>query len=419
MENSDLGPLFNEEAQRIILAHYGLDEDFLGVTEDAETPVAPGVPYFTDETRMPIPEKSYFQELLDQPIPLANRIAHFVPYLDIEALPPGTVNSEYTIAEQIGSTPSWVRGKALEIGLEVLSEEVDQNGAPYSVYDSPALELLREEWWWHSETRTLGELVQLKEFERLLGKTEDWAMKYAHELGVMVEYVPSKSGGRARVLPRTALHQLRHIILMFLPQQDWYTEHELSVESGHDARWLVAHLGRVGVNAELRWSDLTGKLLNFYPPESPSVIQEIEASRPKSAGNWLSAVGIAHKVDMTYEWTTARLREIQDPTAEMRLNDFNVPKLHYSPQTIARVEALAIEAKSVSEAGDWYSVSGLARVVGMSEPWVRRRLPFLVCTPERRRDPDYRIFMYYPPDAIGELKRMQGIKLSDLRTGNF
>lgn len=376
-------------------------------------------PYFTDETLMPMPDKSYFQELLDQPVPLESRTAHLVAYIDIDAIPVGEVNSEYFIARQIDSNPRWVRNKAAEIGLEVLNKGVDQSGVKYNVYDSPALELLREEWWWHNETCALDEEVMVKEFERLLGKTEEWAVKYAYELGFVVNYVPSPSGGRARMLPRTALGQLRHIILMFPPQQDWYTEFELSRVSGHDDRWLATHLGRVGVNTRPRWSDLTGKLLDFYPPESPDVIRTIEANQPKRAGNWLTAAGIARKIDMSDEWTTARLREGQDPTAETRLDDDNVSRLHYSPKTIARIEKLAAKVRSIPEISDWYTVSGLARQLGVKESWVRRRLPFLKSIPEPRRDSAYRVFACYPPEAIDELEKMRDMKLSDMRTSNL
>ena len=368
---------------------------------------------------MPIPDKSHFQELLDQPVSLESRIVHLVAYIDIDEIPVGEVNSEYFIARQLDSNTRWVRSKAKEIGLKVLNKGIDQSGVEYNVYDSPALELLREEWWWRNETCVLDKEVMVKEFERLLGKTEKWVVKYAYELGVVVNYVPSPSGGKARMLPRTVLHQLRHIILMFPPQQDWYTEFELSQVSGHDDRWLATHLGRVGIHALPRWSDLTGKLLNFYPPESPDVIRAIEANQPRRAGNWLTAAGVARKIDMSDEWTTTRLRELQDPTAEIRLNDYNVPKLHYSPKTIARVEKLAVEIRNIPEINDWHTVSGLARQLDVKEPWVRRRLPFLKSIPEPRRDPSYRIFNCYPPGAITELEKMRNSKFSDVQIGNF
>ncbi len=412
MEKPNVGQRLIPDEQRIISIYFG--------TDAALSPVAngtglPEIQRFGKDTLMPMPEKSYFQELLDQPAPLENRIAHLIAYVDVDPLPEGEINSEYFIAKQIGSTPKWVNRKAQEISLVSSNSEFDQNNEMVDVYDSPALELLREEWRWHNETCDLDDYIKLSEFARLLGKPEDWAIKYAHELGVSVRYVLAPSGRKTRFLPRILLHQLRHIILTFPPQGDWYTEFELKKETGHDGRWLVSQLGRVGITTSLRWSDLTGKLLKFFPPESPDAVQNIESNLPKHAGNWLTGPEIARKIGMGEEWTNTRLREMVDPIAEDRLNVGNIIKLHYSPETIARVEQKAIEVMGIPEVGDWYNVSQLARGLVVNEPWVRRRLPFLGSTPEPRRDSVGHIRMHYPPEALEELRQMQGINLSDLR----
>lgn len=419
MENSSDGLLFDEKARRIILAYYGMGNDPYSESVSLEAPKVTQEPYFTDETLLPMPEKTYAQELLDQPVPLASRIAHLVSYIDIETHTHGELNTEYYIGKQIGAPVSWVKKRALEIGLEVVPSNFDPDDIPHNVYPSPSLELLREELRWDHEIAKLDAEVKVGEFARLLGKTEEWSMKYASELGFLVNYVPSESGGRARMLPRVALGQLRHLILMFPPQEDWLTENEVSMVTGREPEWLTTHLGRVGIITQQRWSNLTGKLLHFYPPETEEAYLRMKRELPPPAGNWLSATGIARKIAMTDEWTTARLREINDSTAETRLNDINVPRLHYSPATVAVVEHIAETAKAVPEIGDWYSISGLSRAINMSDSWVARRLPYIASSPQLRRDSTYRVFAHYPPEALDELRQIQHVKLSDLRAGNL
>ena len=419
MENSSDGLLFDEKARRIILAHYGIQNDPYDDLDSREVSEVTQEPYFTNETLMPMPEKSYAQELLDQPVPLASRIAHLVSYIDIEPSTHGELNTEYSIAKQIGAPVSWVKKRAIEIGIESTPSHFDPDDIPHNIYPSPSLELLREELRWHREIAELDTEVKVGEFGRLLGKTEEWSMKYASELGFVVNYVPSESGGRARMLPRVALGQLRHLILMFPPQDDWLTENEVSLVTGREPEWLASHLGRVGIMTQQRWSSLTGKLLHFYPPDTEEAYLRMKSELPQPAGNWLSAAGIARKLAMTDEWTSARLREINDSTAETRLNDINVPRLHYSPATVAIVEHIAEMAKGVPEIEDWYSVSSLSRAINMSDSWVARRLSYIASVPQLRRDSAYRIFAHYPPEALDELRQIQHVKLSDLRAGNL
>lgn len=403
------------DGQRPVSIYLNTDEALFSVNEGKGSTE---VKRFGKDTLMPMPDKSYFQELINQPVPLENRIAHLIAYVDIDPLPEGEINSDYFIAKQIGSTEKWVKQKAQEIGLLPSNSELNQNNEKVNVYDSPALELLREEWRWFTETRDLDDYIKLSVFERLLCKDEDWAIRCAHELGVSVRYILPPSGRKTRFLPRTLLHQLRHIILMFPPQGDWYTEFELIKETGRGGKWLVNHLGQVGISASLRWSDLTGKLLKFFPPESPDAVKTIESNLPKPAGNWLTGPAVARKIGMREEWTFTRLREMDNFVSENRLNDGAIIKLHYSPETIARVEQKAIAVMSVPEAGDWYRVRDLKRELGVSDSWVRRRLPFLTCIPEQRRNFVDRIFTHYPPEALEELRIMKGISLSDLQARN-
>jgi len=419
MENSSDGLLFDEKARKIILSYYGVHNDPSDDFASREEPKVTQEPYFTNETLMPMPDKTYAQELLDQPVPLASRIAHLVSYIDIETYTNGELNTEYYIAKQIGAPVGWVKKRALEIGIEATPSHFDPDDIPHSIYPSPSLELLREEFRWHGEIARLDAEVKIGEFERLLGKTEEWSMKYAGELGFVVHYVPSESGGRARLLPRAALGQLRHLILMFPPQEDWLTENEVSIVTGREPEWLMTNLGRVGIMTQQRWSNLTGKLLHFYPPDTEEAYLRMKSDLPQPAGNWLSVTGIARKLGMTYEWTSARLREINDSTAETRLNDINVPRLHYSPATIATVEHMAERVKGVPEIGDWYSISALSQAIDMSDSWVERRLPYIASVPELRRNAACRVFMHYPPEALDELRQIQRVKLSDLRAGSF
>lgn len=419
MEKFGTGLLFDENAQEIIPASYSGDKDPYDSSQSSKEFTLDEEVLFTSETLMPMPEKTYCQELLDQPIPLSSRIEHLVTYVDVDTFTDGALNTEYYIANSIGSTARWVRKQALEIGIEATSVGIDPDGREQTIYPSPSLELLREEWRWHNEVKDLGAEVLVGDFERLLGKTEKWAIKYALELGFEMRYLPSQSSSRTRVLPYAALDQLRHLILMFPPQGGWLTADEVGEFSGRESPWLATHLGRVGITAERRWSSLTGRLIYFYPPNSKEALDRIKEELPQPAGDWLSALGIVRKIGMTEEWTFRRLHELNDTTAETRLNDINVPRLHYSPVTVAIIEQMANEAKAVPEIEDWYNISALSRAIGRGDAWVRRRLPYITSMPELRRDSTYCARMCYPPEALNELLKIQDIKLSDLRADSL
>lgn len=351
---------------------------------------------FSDETRMPIPEKSHAQELLETPIPLENRIAHLIPYIE----PTAELLSSHAIAKRIGAEEYWVSSVAKRIGIELLPNDSGEGAA--LLYPPLSLELLEEEWQWHVSYEALAENLSTSAIAEFMAKTSYWVTKYAQELGFLFTVEESSYGSRSYSYPKQVIPQLRHIILSHPPAGDWYTLSELEEFTGHKRTWISNNLGKVGVESEQRWLALAGRLSPHFPPNTPEIIQAIADKTPLPAGNWLNVETMARQLSKTRDWVNKRIEPFKE-SGEIRIGDNGNPRMHYPPEIYAALE-VARELQPV-QAGDWMTTNAIAQKLSRSYEWVSRRIETYAESSEIRIDSTGTFKTHYSPEVVEALRQ--------------
>jgi len=318
---------------------------------------------FSDETRMPIPEKSYAQELLETPIPLENRIAHLIPYIE----PTAELLSSHAIAKRIGAEEYWVSSVAKRIGIELLPNDSGEGAA--QLYPPLSLELLDEEWRWQQAYEALDEKISLYKVSQFLARPRQWIADKSAELGVFPEYI--QEGRPTFLYEKTIILALRHLILIVPPQGDWHSVADLEELTGVPETRIRTLIAKQAIQSQMRWSYSTARELPHFPPESRETVERERDARPEPAGEWDTVVGAARALSKSPDWVRSRI----GPEYEKKelLDDSGKPAIHYK----GLVDGLRDEAKKIEsypEAGHFVTLSRLASIVGRSKNWTADRL---------------------------------------------
>lgn len=361
------------------------------------------VPIFNEATRMPLPEYSYAQELLTIPIPLENRIAHLIPYIE----PVATTHTQYSIAITIGAPVRWVARTAERIGIMPLSGD---GGSEKSVcqYRSPALEVLQEEWEWYQAYNELDDQLTETAIAQFVARSPQWVRKTAYELEVYPGRAV-KSGRERLTYKKTLIPQLRHILLVFPPAQDWCTKQELIELTGKSWPWIERQLQDADIKIMKRRSEITGSVHEYSAPESREFLvaqarlDETKRAEPiieapakaEVLERGLALIAVAKMVGRSWAWVESRLpyvgvdsREGTDRTSDI-----------LDEEIATRLKKLAEE-----EAADTrLSVAAIAKILGHRPPWVRARLPFTTIMPEEKRENTY---VVYKSEVVDQLRTL-------------
>lgn len=408
-----------------------------------------------DETRMPLPERTYTQELLDIPIPLENRLAHLIPFIE----PIAGVHTQYAIANKTGANPDWVVRTAEQIGITSVSEGIDDEDR-LRRYASPALELLQEEWDWYQAYKELDDQLTETAVARFIAKSPQWVRKNAHELEVYLNE-DSVVAGRVRLTyKKTIIPQLRHLLLIFPPAEDWCTKQDLIELSGKGWPWIDKQLKKVGIVVQTRRSELSGSVNELIAPEAREYLTEIKAGLPDPAGNNLTIEGISVKIGRSAHWVIPRMPLGYESMGKYKIDDKGRVGLHYPPKIWQQLEllsrseeadsrlALSALAKRIDKSPQWtesripytsfvveetgyrspvrfddglvdelkaiieeensdtrLSVSEIANIIGHTAHWVRGRLPYTTISPEEKRGKNYEV---YKQEVVEQLRALPG-----------
>jgi hypothetical protein len=352
---------------------------------------------FSEATRMPMPERSYMQELLEMEIPLAHRIAHLIPYVEQTA----ELLSAHAIAQRIGADDAWVRKIAKRIGIKTTSD-LNQYGVETEFYPPLSLELLEEEWLWYQSYQELDEYVSTYRVGEFVARGIPWVKRMASELNVYAVYKRINTGRMAFAYPKTLIPQLRHIILMILPEEDTYSLGDLSRLTGEDEDWIKNRLSEKGVEPERRTASKDNRIMNRYLSSSLKVVIDAIVERPAPAGEWLTEFDIAKKLSKSEDWVHIRLKKY---TSDAVLKQSNSGKsiLHYPPYVFDELKLEAEKVEAYPDAGDYLTLKGLARAVGKSTLWVVHRLPYIDVVSEIRLNKVKRPLDHYPPKTVNAL----------------
>lgn len=367
-------------------------EDIINLNDGYAYDVAP----LGDETLLPFPDKTETQELLELPISLESRIAHLSSYNESSLEP----HSEAQIRASIGAPERWVNRTAEHIGLQTASRLNTKNHLPETVYISPGLELLAEEFQWHTKYAQLDDKISEHVIELLVNRDPVWIRAMAEELEIYPDLIQDAPQHFKRLYPKKLATQLRHIILLYPPAHSELTVHTLAQKYSAKWDWVKRRLDKSGFTPKQMWSPHTHELLYYYPVECDDFIGQAVVEKAPPAGDWLTAHGIAKKLSRTFDWVTQRLIAYKE-TSEMRLDDRGAEAPHYPPEVVAILEQEANAENAYPDAGTFLALTALAKSINRSPLWVQNRLPYTDISPELRwntQPRQRRLREYYDPE---------------------
>jgi hypothetical protein len=366
---------------------------------------------FSDATRMPMPERSYAQEQLDIPIPLENRIAHLIPYIE----PISELLGAHAIGRRIGAEVSWVKRTAERIGIKpIVSDD-----SVTSVYPVLTLELLEEEWQWYQAYETLDDRLSTYAISMFLAKSKKWVTYRANELGIFPKHERAVTGHMAYTYPKTIIPQLRHLILITPPEEDGYTDGELSRLTGQDEKWIQSRLFEAGILATQRQAYGSGRIFRFYPNESLAHIKALAAER-KPAGEWLTAKAMALRLRRSEGWVKRRLGDYVH-LAELRQDDTGKSVLHYPPIVFEALKSDSEVGADLPRSDTRLALTALAASINKKPSWVQNRLRFVDASTDERLNSNNQAYNYYDeslgatllalPEDILDIERKEASQL--------
>lgn len=250
-------------------------------------------------TRMEMPDMSYEQELIATPVPFANRVAflsdYVKPYAKAETI------------EHIAKALDVPVGRAVRMAEEVgASVYQDTNGEKR--YEHFTREVIEEELEWQQLYDELDAFVTANDIAYHLAKSRKWVQEHLYGAGIYPESRIGPAGRVVSMYPKIALPMMRTILLHVPPADDWYTTTEVETLLGHTKEWIDAMVAKYDLEVEQRLSALSYRSTPHYPEHTLKVLQEISQDI-QPAGNWLTKQQIAEGIGKSVSWVAVRLLE--------------------------------------------------------------------------------------------------------------
>lgn len=345
---------------------------------------------------LPIPDRSYTQELLETPVPLANRIELLSAYV----LQTAKIHTLGQLVKKLDITPKAVHELSEELGIEF--KEGPDGAEEYPLF---TYELLQEELAWGEIIAEQDDYVSVEMTSRIIGRDVRWVKHRANELAVFPSYQMTATKRMSLAYPKSLIAQLRHVMLHTPPAGEWSSIAELAEEVERDRDWVVKRLQDAGIESQERIGRLNHNSNPHYPPAASEYLFECLQAENNVAGSWVTAAYIEHSIGRTNQWVSARLT-VYDQVKELRLDDNMKRTWHYPPEVLKALKAESEQEMAVQAAEEFMTVKALAQKLGRSVLWVRNRVAEIEATPEIRRNRSNRAYEYYSPDVLEELTRI-------------
>ncbi len=304
------------------------------------------------------------------------------------------------LADRIGANTRWIHRLVNELGIDAVKIEYD--GRLASCYPPFALPILKDEFEWRREIADLPAYLTVAEIAERLGRSWGWTIETLVRLGIETDAYDRRNSRVSRLYSKGVLKRLRQELLSVPLDDGFYNLHQLEEATGEERQWIERRLAEAGLEPELRRSGLTGKLHQYYPPFSQELIRGLSVERPGPGGRWLTADSLTLKLGKSYNWLSRRL-SLFEHLAEKRLDDQQVPRLHYPPVVAALLKQEIASLSEYQPAGDYLTFSDIARTTGRSKLWVKNRLARLDIKPEQRLDKKGKVRNLYPPVVLETL----------------
>jgi hypothetical protein len=173
--------------------------------------------------------------------------------------------------------------------------------------------------------------------------------------------------------------------------------------TGHDRDWVLNRLAQTPIRPEIRRQAATGREFPHYPPDTFAVLEEAMETVSPPAGDWLTMHAIAQTLGRSGNWVSRRLEENWLFTAEPRLDDMGVERIHYPPSTVQALQDELMELKGYEDVGDWATKSTLAAKLGMHAVTLTKVMRQIEVESEMRLDLKGRPKLHFSPETQARL----------------
>ena len=344
------------------------------------------------ETRIPLPEMSYEQELLNTPVPFENRVEFLSDYvrLDVKRKP------AKDIAVNLGISIEQVISYAQIVGAEQSHDD--------TVYDMYTEEVIADELAWEVSFSELDAYLSSKRISQYLGRGVHWVEQQAYGLGVYPIERLMPSGRKARAYPKGTAWMLRHIMFHTPPANDMYSIEEARKLVGKSRDWIEKQVESRNLPFSWRMSAVNHDISRHITGLVLEELQKLVRGLAPPAGNWMTDQRIASLLERDEDWVTLRANKM--PHASKRLlDDSQVERLHRSPEVFLALKRESEENRKIPfVTPDVLSVKALAKRLGRSERWVRNRSTLIKDFAQDRRTLQGRPGVFYSENAINILE---------------
>ena len=258
------------------------------------------------------------------------------------------------------------------------------------VYPPITYQLVKEEYLWRQKYELLDARITPSEMSEILDRDYRYVTKEALSLGYHI---------RKNKFSKAALSAIRDKELSIPFDEGWYTLRALAVEADKDREWVKNRLDGLGIVPEKRRSLSSGIALNYYPPESLAYIKNCTKEIPEYGEDWYTHNRICEETGKSGHWVSSRLKAYIG-TAEMRLDDMRVGRLHYPKYVFQYLLIEAEKTVAASGSGDWLTIKEVAERIGINEKSAKRKLDTLGFVPERRKTNTGKTVYHYNPSEI-------------------
>lgn len=203
--------------------------------------------------------------------------------------------------------------------------------------------------------------------------------------------------------PPDTVEKLRLIAPTAPPVGDWMTILQMAKAIGRSEKWVRTRVkARHSHLAETRIKDQSGIAAPHYPPSVLEVLKA-EADAVKPANGLITLGDIEREVGRSKAWCKRVLQDLGITGEERRPAKGRTICLHFPSWVVVSLKSVA---DSIPEAGDWVTIYQIAQTLGKDPSWVKNRTKQLGYEPEERADGTQRVYDYYPPTIVEELRKL-------------
>ena len=363
------------------------------------------------ETRIPLPEMSYEQEILNTDVPFENRTAFLSEYDKLDSAPILLTH----LADQLDMSVGRARAYALEVNAIVLEEYPED--VLFDIYTKPVIE---QELAWEDDFLQLDDYVPVHKISNTLSIGESTVHQLAYGLGIYPQFV--ETGKRRSILyPKELASQIRLYRFHFPPSAGWSGIKEAESYVGKSGEWIMNTVKKYELKHGKRMSG-SNVFSQHFPQETLDELLSIKQELPQFGGDWVTE----RRMEALIGASKGELQQYLAPYAdasEQRLADTGHERIHYPPWVILQVKDIRMEAmraklekqlaqqekkervlSAAPPANDWLTIPMVAEMVQRPRSWVESRLGQLGIESERRRDRMNRPNPHVPPESVDELQ---------------